>query len=432
VLNERVPFTDLAAMTRDVRAAVEKAWANVLDSSRFVGGEEVEKFEQNWASYCDVPHAVGVGNGTDALQLTLMALNIGVGDEVIVPANTFVATAEAVVLAGATPVFADVSPDTLLLTSAQLEAAITPRTAAVIVVHLYGQLPDMDALTSSAKRAGIVLIEDAAQAHGARWRGRPAGSMGRAGCFSFYPAKNLGAFGDGGAVVTADTELADRIASMREHGRSPGSHYDHKLVGTNSRLDDMQAAVLNAKLPWLDAWTEARRSITARYRAALDVGACRPVAEEPGSLGAYHLAVVRIPDRTRVQRELAEAGIETQIHYPVPCHRQVPYQHFARTPLPVAEENAGEILSLPMFPHMSDHLVTRVCDAISVSLGAREPCRVDDTQLAARAATPENVGDPRQSGVTCVTGAASHSSRAQLPGLPAQRSHGTKKEFREL
>jgi dTDP-4-amino-4,6-dideoxygalactose transaminase len=373
MLNERVPFTDLAAMTRDVRAPVEQAWANLLDSSRFVGGEEVEKFERNWASYCGVAHGIGVGNGTDALQLTLMALNIGAGDEVIVPANTFVATAEAVVLAGATPVFADVSSDTLLLTPAQLEAAITPRTAAVIVVHLYGQLPDMDALTRSASRAGIVLIEDAAQAHGARWHGRPAGSMGRAGCFSFYPAKNLGAFGDGGAVVTADAGLAGRIASLRDHGRSQGSHYDHGLVGTNSRLDGMQAAVLNAKLPWLDAWTEARRSIAARYRAALGRGACRPVAEEAGSQGAYHLAVVRIPDRAWVRRELATAGIDTQIHYPVPCHRHGPYRRFARTPLPIAEKNAGEILSLPMFPHMSDHQVTRVCDAVTGALDAREP-----------------------------------------------------------
>jgi dTDP-4-amino-4,6-dideoxygalactose transaminase len=372
VLNERVPFTDLAAMTRDVRAEVERAWANLLDSSRFIGGEEVAKFERNWASYCGVPHAIGVGNGTDALLLTLRALGIGPGDEVIVPANTFVATAEAVVLAGATPVFADVRPDTLLLGPAELETAITARTAAVIVVHLYGQLPDMDALTRSANRAGIVLIEDAAQAHGARWRGRPAGSLGRAGCFSFYPAKNLGAFGDGGAVVTADPELAGRLESLRDHGRRPGSHYEHDLVGANSRLDGLQAAVLNAKLPWLDPWTEARRSIAVRYRAALGRGPCRLVAEEPGSRGAYHLAVVRTPDRARVQRELAEAGIETQIHYPVPCHRQAPYQRFARTPLPVVEESAGEILSLPMFPHLSDRLVARVGDAIGIALGAGE------------------------------------------------------------
>jgi len=372
VLAESVPFTDLAAMTRDVRAAIEQAWAILLDSSRFVGGEAVEDFEQKWASYCGVSEAVGVASGTDALLLTLMALGIGAGDEVIVPANTFVASAEAVVLAGATPAFADVSPDTLLLTPAQLEAAITPRTAAVIVVHLYGQMPDMEALTLSASRAGIVLIEDAAQAHGASWCGRRAGSIGRVGCFSFYPAKNLGAFGDAGAVVTADAELAGRIRSLRDHGRSRLSRYDHEFIGVNSRLDGLQAAVLNAKLPWLDAWTEARRSIAARYRAAFGGGVGRLVEEEPGSRGAYHLAVARIPDRAGVERQLAETGIETQIHYPVPCHLQTPYRRFATRPLPVTEESANDILSLPMFPHMSDDRVTRVCDAISQALGAQD------------------------------------------------------------
>ncbi len=372
-LTETVPFTDLAAMTRDVRTAVEQAWARLLSSSRFVGDEAVEDFEQAWASYCGVPEAVGVGSGTDALMLTLMALDIGPGDEVVVPANTFIASAEAVVLAGATPVFADVGPDTLLLTPAQLEAAITPRTAAVIVVHLYGQMPDMDALSRSAGRAGITLIEDAAQAHGASWRGRRAGSIGRAGCFSFYPAKNLGAFGDAGAVVTADAELAARLRSLREHGRSPCSRYDHELIGTTSRLDALQAAVLSAKLPWLDAWTEARRSIAAQYRAAFGGEAARLVAEQPGSRGAYHLAVARVPDRASLRRGLAGEGIETRIHYPTPCHWQPPYRHFATRPLPVTEESARQIVSLPMFPHMSGGQVTRVCDAIRHALAAREP-----------------------------------------------------------
>ena len=372
MLTNRVPFTDLA-VTRDIRTAIERAWARLVDSSRFVGGEAVEQFEQNWASYCGVPEAVGVGSGTDSLLLTLMALDIGTGDEVVVPANTFVASAEAVVLAGATPVFADVSPDTLLLTATQLEDAITARTAAVIVVHLYGQIPDMDALSRSASRAGIVVIEDAAQAHGASWRGRPAGSIGRAGCFSFYPSKNLGAFGDAGAVVTADARLAERIRSLRDHGRSRRSRYDHEFIGVNSRLDGLQAAVLNAKLPWLDAWTEARRLIAARYRAALNGGAGRLVAEEPGSRGAYHLAVARVPDRSAVRRHFAEAGIETQIHYPIPCHRQVPYRHFATRPLPVAEQSATDILSLPMFPHMNDDCMARVCNAVSDVLGAKEP-----------------------------------------------------------
>ena len=372
-LTESIPFMDLTAMTGDVRAGVEQAWARLLSSSGFVGGEVVEDFERAWASYCGVAEAVGVANGTDALMLTLRALDIGVGNEVVVPANTFIASAEAVVLAGATPVFADVSPDTLLLTPAELEAAITPRTAAVIVVHLYGQMPDMGVLSRCADRAGIALIEDAAQAHGATWRGHRAGSIGRAGCFSFYPAKNLGAFGDAGAVVTADPALAARLRILRDHGRSLRSRYEHELVGTNSRLDALQAVVLNAKLPWLDDWTGARRSIAARYRAAFGGGPARLMAEPPGSRGVYHLAVALVPDRTPVRRRLAEVGIETQIHYPIPCHRQAPYQRFATRPLPMAEESAGEILSLPMFPHMSDGQVARVCDAIRDLQKAWEP-----------------------------------------------------------
>ena len=369
-MSQDIPFTDLAAMTRDVRADVEQAWARLLRSSRFVNGDAVEDFEQAWASYCGVPDAIGVGSGTDALLLTLRALQIGVGDDVIVPANTFIASAEAIVLAGATPVFADVSPDTLLLTPARLEEAITRRTAAVIVVHLYGQMPDMDALSRSADRAGIVLVEDAAQAHGASWRGRRAGSIGRAGCFSFYPAKNLGAFGDAGAVVTRDAELAGRVRSLREHGRSRHYWDVHEAIGTTSRLDAVQAVVLKAKLSRLDTWTRARRSIAARYRAAFGSGTGRLVVAEPGSLGAYHLAVARVPDRPAVRRQLAAAGIETRIHYPIPCHRQAPYRRFATRVLPVIEQSTGEILSLPMFPHMSDEAVARVCDAIGGNMGA--------------------------------------------------------------
>jgi dTDP-4-amino-4,6-dideoxygalactose transaminase len=368
-----VPFTDLAAMTREVRPAVEQAWSRLVSSGRFVGGDVVEDFEQAWASYCGVPDAVGVGSGTDALLLTLRALGIGAGDEVIVPASTFIASAEAVVLAGATPLFTDVSPDTLLLTPAQLEAAITPRTAGVIVVHLYGQMPDMDALSRSADRAGIALIEDAAQAHGASWRGRRAGSIGRAGCFSFYPSKNLGAFGDAGAVVTADAGLADRLRSLRDHGRGRRSRYDHELVGSNSRLDALQAAVLTAKLPHLDSWNSARRSIAARYRAAFGRGQAGLVAEVPGSRGAYHLAVAQVPDRAVVRRQLAAAGIETQVHYPTPCHLQAPYRRFATRPLPAAEQSAGAVVSLPMFPHLNDAQVAQVCAAIGDALGTREP-----------------------------------------------------------
>jgi len=365
----QIPFLDLAPMTREVRGAVELAWGQVLDSGRFIGGEAVAEFESAWAGYCGVPHAVGVANGTDALQLSLTALGIGPGDEVILPTNTFVATAEAVILAGAAPRFADVSPETLLLTPGTLEAAITRRTKAVIVVHLYGQMPDMDALCRVADRAGIPVIEDAAQAHGATWQGRRAGSMGIAGCFSFYPGKNLGAFGDAGAVVTADEELARRIRSLRDHGRAVGSHYRHEVVGTNSRLDAVQAVVLTAKLARLDAWNEARRSIAARYHAA---GAAQPVREAPGSQGVYHLAVVRVPDRAQVQQRLAALGVQTQIHYPIPCHRQLPYRQFADGPLPFAERAADEVLSLPMFPHMTDGQVAAVCDAVHAALTGRE------------------------------------------------------------
>lgn len=359
-----VPFTDLAAMTREVRAAVDRGWARLLDSGRFIGGEAVEEFEHAWSAYCGVPHAVGVGNGTDALQLVISALGIGDRDEVIVPANTFVATAEAVVAAGATPRFADVDPRTLLLTPEQLEAAVTARTRAVIVVHLYGQMPDMDAVSRAAARAGLGVIEDAAQAHGATWRGRRAGSFGQAGCFSFYPGKNLGAFGDAGAVVTADAGLAQRIRCLRDHGRMAGSHYRHELIGANSRLDALQAVVLSAKLARLTAWTDARRSVAARYQAAFAAGPAQLIDEVPGSQGAYHLAVVRVPDRARVERQLAAMGIQTGIHYPVPCHRQPPYRRFADRRLPVAETIAEEILSLPIFPHMTDGQVARVCDAV--------------------------------------------------------------------
>jgi dTDP-4-amino-4,6-dideoxygalactose transaminase len=371
-MTSQIPFLDVAAMTREVVDSVEPAWRRILDSSRFIGGEAVEEFEAAWAAYCQVPHALGVANGTDAIQLTLTALGIGPGDDVILPTNTFVATAEAVVLTGAAPRFADICPDTLLLTADLLEAAITRRTKAVIVVHLYGQLPDMGALCRVAGKAGIAVIEDAAQAHGATWLGRRAGSMGLAGCFSFYPGKNLGAFGDAGAVVTSDAGLAGRIRVLRDHGRALGSHYRHELIGTNSRLDALQAAVLTAKLARLDAWNEARRSIAARYHAAFAAGPARPVAEVPGMRGVYHLAVLRVPDRAQVQQHLAEMGVQTQVHYPIPCHQQEPYRRFANGSLPAAERCADEVLSLPMFPHMTDEQVARVCDAVHAALGGRE------------------------------------------------------------
>jgi dTDP-4-amino-4,6-dideoxygalactose transaminase len=360
-----VPFADLAAMTEDVRADVLQSWSALLDSGRFVGGEIVERFEADFAAYCTTSKAVGVANGTDALHLTLRALGIGPGDEVVLPANSFVATAEAVALAGATARFADVDPGTLLLTAETAEAAMTTRTAAIIVVHLYGQVANMDALCGLAQRRDVALIEDAAQAHGATWRGQVVGSFGDAGCFSFYPAKNLGAFGDAGAVVTRDPALAALLRCLRDHGRI-GSHHVHAMVATNSRLDAMQAAVLCAKLTRLDAWNEARRRIAARYRNAYTAAGFRVPDELPEAQGVHHLAVVRMPERELARRLFDSLGIATGVHYPTPIHRMAPYKHLATGPLPVAEQAAAEVTSLPMFPHMTDEQIDRVCDAADV------------------------------------------------------------------
>jgi dTDP-4-amino-4,6-dideoxygalactose transaminase len=374
----RVPFANLGAMTAEIRAEVNAGWGRILDTSAFIGGVAVETFEEAWATYCGTTECVGVGNGTDALQLALMALGIGAGDEVIVPGNTFIATAEAVVLAGATPRFADVSPDTLLLTAETVQAAITPRTKAVIVVHLYGQVADMDSIMAVTSRAGLALIEDAAQAHGATWSGNRAGSFGHAGCFSFYPGKNLGAFGDAGAVVTSDVLLASRIRSLRDHGRVAGSHYEHDLVGMNSRLDGLQAVVLTAKLSRLEAWTAARIAVADRYREAMEGTVLRLVGNHAEARGVYHLAVARVPNREQARKMLDSLGIDSSIHYPTPCHQHVPYRRFAAEALPVVDKAAEEIVSLTMFPHLTEAQITRVCDAIAVVdelLSAREPAR---------------------------------------------------------
>jgi dTDP-4-amino-4,6-dideoxygalactose transaminase len=366
-MNIRVPFLDLAPVTAAVKDEVFAEWSAAVSANRFVGGEPVDAFEAQWAGYCRTSTALGVANGTDALQLTLRALGIGLGDEVVLPANSFVATAEAVVLAGASPRFADVDPDTMLMTESSAEAAITRRTRAIIAVHLYGQMCDMDGLRVLADRYGLALIEDAAQAHGATWRDQPAGSLGVAGCFSFYPGKNLGAFGDAGAVTTSDERLAARLRSMRDHGRREGSHYDHAEIGTNSRLDVLQAIVLSAKLKHLTEWNAARRRIVERYREATNGGPIEFVGELAPSRGVYHLAVIRCPSRVEVRRWLASWGIETSVHYPTPIHLMEPYSRFAADPLPVAERAAAMIVSLPLHPHMSEEQVGRVAQALELA-----------------------------------------------------------------
>jgi dTDP-4-amino-4,6-dideoxygalactose transaminase len=359
-----VPFLDLGGMTAEIRFELDRAWADALETSHFIGGAVVEAFEQAWAGYCGTSGAVGMANGTDALVLALRALGVGPGDEVVVPANTFVATAEAVVAVGATPRFADVDPDTLLLTAETMTEQVTTRTRAVIPVHLYGQMVDMVAVMQAAERADLLVVEDAAQAHGATWDGRPAGSFGHVGCFSFYPGKNLGAFGDGGAAVTSDPALDRSMRILRDHGRTPGSHYVHEAVGVNSRLDALQAAVLTVKLGRLDAWNAARRAIMAQYVEALEGSTVRPVVVHPRAASVHHLAVVRVGDRDRFRGALADAGVATGVHYPLPCHQQVAYQQYARGPLPCVEEAGPQVVSLPMFPTMSAEQVERVCEAV--------------------------------------------------------------------
>lgn len=369
---QSVPFMDLGAMADEVWPEIEGAVKAAVSGAQFIGGPVVEAFENEWAAYCGVPHAIGVANGTDALHLALRALGVQPGDEVVVPSSTFVATAEAVVLAGATPRFADVDPRTLLMTVDTMTAAITPRTRGVIAVHLYGQTPDMDAIEAAVRARGLFLVEDAAQAHGARWNGRPVGTFGDVACFSFYPGKNLGAFGDAGAVVTGDADLAERVRSLANHGRATGNHHSHLLVGTTSRLDSLQALVLSAKLKRLTAWTEARQKVVAQYRADLtDLAGMQLLIEHPLAHHVYHLFVVRVPEREKFGAELLSHGVQSGVHYSLAIHQQPAFAQYAVEPLPEAEAGAAEVLSLPLYPHLGMEQVDRVIEVTKLVLDQR-------------------------------------------------------------
>ncbi|MFZ0118491.1 MAG: DegT/DnrJ/EryC1/StrS family aminotransferase [Pseudonocardiaceae bacterium] len=371
-----IPFLDLHGVNNGLRDEFDLAWKSVLDHGHFVGGPEVDRFEREFATYCEAKACIGVANGTDALELILSGLGIGRGDEVIVPTNTFIATAEAVRTTGARPRFVDVCPDTLLIDPAAAQAAINSSTAAIMAVHLYGQMVDPEPISAIAAAHGLALIEDAAQAHGAWHQGTSAGSMGVAAGFSFYPGKNLGALGDGGAVVTSDLALADRIRSMANHGRSVTDRYLHDLAGRNSRLDTLQAALLSAKLPRLDAGNSRRAAAMAAYREMLPRG-CTPVSVQPGAEPVYHLAVIQVDHRGEVGAALTAAGIGWGVHYPIPCHQQpalagpqspVGEKQLAAHEFPVAERAAGRILSLPMSPTLTIEQVTRVCDVLGGAL----------------------------------------------------------------
>jgi dTDP-4-amino-4,6-dideoxygalactose transaminase len=360
----RVPFVDLKAPYLELKEELDAAYLRVMESGWYVLGEEVRAFEEEFAGYCEAEHCVGVGNGLEALHLILRAYGIGRGDEVIVPANTYIATWLAVSYAGARPVPVEPDERTYNMNPELVEAAITPRTRAIVAVHLYGQPADMDPLNEIADQYGLKVVEDAAQAHGARYKGRRVGTLGDAAGFSFYPGKNLGAIGDGGAVVTDDTGLADEVRLLRNYGSRVKYHNEAK--GFNSRLDELQAALLRVKLPMLDEWNARRRALATEYLEALNSAPITlpfvPGWAEP----VWHLFVVRHPQRDALQKHLAGGGIGTLIHYPIPPHLSDAYadEDWKLGDFPVTEAAAGVVLSLPMGPHLPSEASSVLSDAL--------------------------------------------------------------------
>ncbi|HEV3001483.1 MAG TPA: DegT/DnrJ/EryC1/StrS family aminotransferase [Solirubrobacteraceae bacterium] len=358
----RIPLVDLGRQHEAVAGAIADGWARVLGRRSFVLGEEGAAFEAEFAAFCRAAHCVGVGNGTDALELALRAAGVGPGDEVVVPAFTFVATAMAVVRAGATPVPVDVAADTGLVDPAAAGAALSDRTRAIVPVHLFGQMADMRALGALVDGTGVALVEDAAQAHGASQHGRPVGFGSTAAAISFYPSKNLGAYGDAGAVLTGDAAVADRVRRLRNYGSA--SKYEHVEEGFNSRLDELQAVVLRAKLGMLGRWNEQREAAARRYGEALrDVDGVELPVTAAGNRHVWHLYVVRVDDRDRVLERLRRDGVGAAVHYPVPIHRQPAFAGAARR-LARAERLAARVLSLPLFPGIRDDEVDYVAEAL--------------------------------------------------------------------
>ena len=368
----RIPFLDVGAAYAELREEIDAATRGVMSSGQFILGPEVSAFEEEFAAYCETRHAIGVGSGLDALRLILLGYDLGPGDEVVVPSNTFIATWLAVTQAGAMPVPVEPDPVSHNITAEAVEAAVTASTKAIMPVHLYGHPADMEAIVALGRERGIPVIEDAAQAQGARYHGRRAGSLGDAAGFSFYPGKNLGAMGDAGAVTTDDDALAERVRMLRNYGSKVKYHHD--VPGMNSRLDSLQAAALRVKLRYLDEWNDRRRRLAAHYIAALAgvEGLVLPVRAEWAE-PVWHLFVVRSPNRDTLQMRLSEAGVDTIIHYPIPPHRTGAYAGgFDGVRLPVAEQLADEVLSLPMGPHLSREDADAVAGAVSEAVGALE------------------------------------------------------------
>ncbi len=364
-MRQKVPFLDLKAPYLELREELDEAWRRVMESGWFILGRELEVFEAEFAAYCGARHCIGVGNGLEALHLILRAMEIGQGDEVIVPAHTYIATWLAVSYAGAVPVPVEPDEGTFNIDPSRIEAAITGRTRAIMAVHLYGLPADMDPINEVARRHGLQVVEDAAQAHGARYRGKKTGTLGDAAGFSFYPGKNLGAMGDGGAVVTNDDDIADRVRVLRNYGSRV--KYHNEVKGFNSRLDELQAAILRVKLKELDEWNDRRREVAARY--------CRKLSGVVGLPGipawgehVWHLFVARHAERDRVRTSLEQRGIDTLIHYPVPPHLSEAYSgHVQPGVLPITESLAKTVFSLPIGPHMKESEITEVIDAVAAT-----------------------------------------------------------------
>ncbi|ABD68440.1 DegT/DnrJ/EryC1/StrS aminotransferase [Rhodoferax ferrireducens T118] len=355
-----IPFLDLKATYLELKPEIDAAIKRVLDSGWYILGEEVNAFEQEYAAYCEAKHCVGLANGLDALHLALSALGVGSGDEVIVPSNTYIATWLAVSHCGATPIPVEPDPATYNLDPMRIEAAITPRTKVILPVHLYGQPADMTPILAIARKHGLKVLEDGAQGHGARYKGKRLGAHGDVVTWSFYPGKNLGAFGDGGAITTNDEEIAERIRVLRNYGSRV--KYVNEVRGFNSRLDPMQAAVLRVKLTVLDTWNARRAEIASRYQKGLaNIGLTLPFVPE-WSEPAWHLYVVQHPQRDALQKKLGEIGIGTLIHYPIPPHLQRAYAAagYAKGQFPIAEQMANQLLSIPMGPHLEPEDVEKV------------------------------------------------------------------------
>ncbi len=373
---DRIKLNDLRRQYVDLRDEFLASIDGVLQEMQLFLGPNVREFEQEWANYCGTRHAIGVDNGTDGLLLALRALQIGRGDEVISPANTFAAVVEAIIEVGATPVFVDIDPATYNLDIAATAAAITSRTRAIVPVHLYGQPADMDAVNALAQPRGISVLEDASQAQGALYKGRHVGSLAQAAVFSLYYSKNLGAFGEAGIVTTDDAHIAEQINMLRQHGADPKNRYLHQVAGYNSRLDEIQAAVLRIKLRHLDTWNEQRRQIAAHYNERLAGVVTTPTAMA-NTTPVYYVYVIRTPRRDELKAQLLAADIESGIHYPVPLHLQpiaTPYGYRAGQ-FPVTEAYAQEILSLPMFAELTEAEVDRVSDAVITAVREQAPVR---------------------------------------------------------